>query len=172
MKKVLILIPLFCFCQSCSRTLLLSDRTFIHDDPYKVTSIKFVNDTICTYEQQFLCDLDEQYRKTRITCTYKVMDKKIILKNTTKYADSLNIQCFKLPESQIRKCSFMNKELMENKPLVLGDQGNLSIIDMYGYIDNITTDTLTYKKKTILHKKWNSCYPFLMFVSTPFREKK
>lgn len=169
MKRFLYITLLVVLHQSCSNALVLTNRTFVTDNPYKKDALEFVNDSICIYEQVFLCDLDDQYKVTKTTCTYKTQKKSIILMNTDLNADST---CFRLPETELKKCHFFNEELDSQTPLRLGAPKKITNVDAYGYIDVITIDTLKYKSKTIIHNKWNYCAQFPIYTSIPFYEDK
>jgi hypothetical protein len=151
--------------------LVLSGKTYTNENPYKISSIKFINDSICIYLQEFLCDLDTQFRKTIVVCYYQINKDKIILKNSSTHPDSINSTCFKLPDKEISKCKFLEDELNTAKVLIIDDP-RFSKLELYGYIDNITTDTLFYKKKTIYYGKRNKCCHPSIYILKPFHEIK
>jgi hypothetical protein len=171
-KKIHYLIFLLLICQSCTNQLIMVNKTFFDDDPFKSNSFQFINDSVCLYKQTFKCDIDEKLKDTKTVCSYKVDKNRIILKNLTVHPDSMSIPWFKLSESQIKKCFFLNNELLEKKPLIIGAPPQISKIDSYGYINNITTDTLIYKKKTLYYNKWITYPKYSLFITIPLHEKK
>lgn len=172
MNKILYFILILIICQSCAKQLILIDKTFVDGDLYKANSLHFINDSVCIYKQIFLCDVDEQFKETKISCSYKINKNRIILRNLDIQSDSNNIPWFKLSEAEIRKCNFLNDELSEKKPIIIGAPPHISKIDIYGYINNITTDTLIYRKKTIYYNKWNNYTEYPIYITIPLREKK
>lgn len=172
MSKIFYSIIIIVICQACTRQLILINKTFIDDDPFKTNSLQFINDSICIYKQLFLCDIDEQYKETKIRCSYKINENMIILRNLMMQADSNNILWLKLPESEITKCYFLRDELLGKKPILIGAPPNIPMTDIYGYINNITTDTLIYKKRTIYYNKRNTYIEYPVWISIELREKK
>jgi hypothetical protein len=158
--------------QSCSKMIVLTNKTFVDNDTIRMNSIQFMNDSVCIYVQKFLCDIDERYKETKIISHYEIIKKKIILKNLTLNPDSLNTPCYRLPESEIKKCHFFNDPPLKSKFILAGAPGSFSKADVYGYINNITTDTLYYKKGTILYTKWYNCNRYPIYLPTLFYEKK
>jgi hypothetical protein len=165
MNKILYLIYLLSICISCSpKVLVLKNKTFISGDPSKkIFSFHFINDSICIYEQKYQCEIDEKYRSTKIICHYWINKKEIILKNMTKDLDSLQTTCIMLPDSELKKCTFLNDELLKAPSNFIGPSQS-NALEMYGYIDNIIIDTLLYKKKQIYYGKQVECFDVLYRV--------
>lgn len=152
--------------------LVLNNRTFVDNDTIKASSLQFINDSVCIYEQKFLCDIDKPFKETKIVAHYETFKKKIILRNMTMHSDSINATCFSLPESEIKKCNFFNEVFLKPKYILAGAPGSISKADIYGYINNITKDTLSYKRGTIYYSKWNNCVQYPLFITISFTEKK
>jgi len=136
---------------------VLQNRTFVSGDSIKILSLQFIDDSTCIYEQEYQCDVDEKFRNTRIICDYQVNENRIILKNKTTDLDSLSSTCFKLPDSEVKKCNNFNEDKFKDTNFTIGPSGP-DIIAWYGYIDNITIDTLFYEKKQIHYAKMIECF--------------
>src|SRR4030042_295910 len=163
MKKLIYIAVLLVF-SSCSKELILTNKIYFCGDSIKVNTIHFLNDSICNYEQKYLCEIEEPYKKTVEICHYKIHKNLIILKNLTKDSDSIGSTYFKIPDSELNKCSFFNEKLPDNGQIRMGAPRTISNTEMFGFINNITTDTLLFKKKVIFYQKLYKLVPYPMVV--------
>lgn len=170
MKK-LIYIPIIFIFFSCSKKLILTNKMYVSGDSIKVSTLHFINDSICNYEQKYLCEIEEPYKNTVEICHYHIQKNSIILKNLTKDPDSIGTTYFKIPASELDKCSFFNEKLTDNEMIILGAPRALSNTEMFGFINNITDDTLLYRRKVIIYQKFFNLVPYPMFVIMSFYEK-
>lgn len=157
MKSIFYTVLILVIFGSCSPVLVLQDKTFVSGDSIKIFTLQFVDDSTCVYEQNYRCDIDEKFRDTRIFCDYQVNKNRIILKNKTTDMDSLSSECFKLPESEIKKCNNFNEDKVKDSGFTIGPS-EPNVLAWYGYIDNITIDTLFYKKRQIHYAKRVECF--------------
>jgi|WetSurMetagenome_2_1015567.scaffolds.fasta_scaffold02947_4 hypothetical protein len=156
---------------SCSRHISMINRTFIKGDSIKTNSLSFLSDSLCVYKQEYLIDLPKPYKEVKNICHYTRIGNRIILKNMTSSSDSANSTCFQIPKSILDKTEFFTPPASDSI-IIIGARPKLSRIDIYGYIDNITTDILKAKRHTIFYQKINKCFPYYMVTLQPFKERK
>jgi hypothetical protein len=115
--------------------------------------------------------MQNPFREVKIICKYKALKNKIILENLTSNPDSIGVTCFIIPEGELLRCSLINEKLFERKAILIDAHKTFTMHDLYGYINNVITDTLLYKRNAILYNKLNRCHPYTMYVHSTFREE-
>ena len=171
LSVTLIIVTFVILTLSCSHKITMAHRTFNTGDSNKISSLNFINDTICVYEQQFLFNMPTPYKKVKIICHYAIEKKKLILKNITTNRDSSNVTCFRIPEVDLNRIDFFKPPILTDS-IILGKPPTLTRIDLYGFIDNITVDTLIINRHKIYYNKKNDCFQYYMFISKKFLEKQ
>lgn len=111
------------------------------------------------------------FREVKIICKYKALKNMIILENLTSNPDSIGVTCFIIPEGELLKCSLINENLFERKAILIDAKKTFTMHDLYGYINNVSTDTLLYKRNAIQYNKPNRCHPYTIYVHSTFREE-
>jgi hypothetical protein len=172
MKRILEIISILILNLACSNNIRLSNRYFESGDSNKLNSFAFINDTICIYKQEFLFDMPDDYKAAIIKCNYSVENNNVILKNLSKNKDSLKMTCFRIPEEVLSTIGFFQPDTLKSKYIYLGAPPTISRIDLYGYIDNITIDTMTIKRRSIVYDKRNKCCNYYFWISQKFKEVK
>jgi len=167
----LFLLTLVVLVQSCALQIKLADKVFSQGDSIKVSSISFLDDNLCIYKQEYLIDVPQPYNEIRNVCSYSIIKKNLVLKNLTSDNDSIDSPCFQIPQEILGKIDFFIPNASDSI-IVIGAPPRLSRIDIYGYLDNITIDTLKLKRNKIIYPKVNKCFPHFMVTSTTFMEIK
>jgi hypothetical protein len=185
MRRFLFISIIVVISTSCSKTIFinLSNKEFIKGEykeeyPYTVEKLNFINNSICIYTQEFLCDIDSAYKITQTICSYSVKDNYIILENARKDSsyNNLFLNCIPLPDSIIQQCKYMRDDLLDIQSRLtgIGVPPPPSLVELYGYINIIQTDTLYYDRNIIYYIKCFrtiDSYRLLMIRGAFFVEK-
>ncbi len=119
--------------------------------------LNFINDSICIYTQEFLCDIDSAYKTTQIKCFYSVKNNYVVLSNLTKRncSDSNSMKCISLPYSIIQQCKYMREDLSNilSRPASIDAPPSISLAELYGFINIVQTDTLYYHNDVFFYNK-------------------
>lgn len=123
----------------------------------RLETIKFINDSICLYTQEYKCNIKE-YRKTEIQCTYKIVKDLVLLSSFDQPLFLKGLNCFSIPDSILKDCDFIFEDTKQNPFYInLPTQWNKS--NLYGFINNINgTDTLLYHKGCLFYSKKSECF--------------
>lgn len=160
---------------SCSKNIFvnLSTKDFVDENQYKIEKLNFVNDSICIYTQEFLCDIDSTYKTTQTVCSYNIKGNYIILENVVK--DSILARLVPLPDSVVQQCRYMRDDLLDilSRPIAIDAPPATSLAEIFGFINVIHTDILYYDRGIIYYKKsfkTIQSFQFLMIRTTFFVE--
>jgi hypothetical protein len=168
-SKSIILFLFLIFLCSCSKRYSLNNNEFLCLDLIRTHSLKFINDSICIYDQEFLCEMKQPYDFYRVNCKYFIEGNKIILKNLSEHPDSSVQTCFEIPDRAFDNCKPIIDEIKEESEIFRIPPKATLLIDVFRYYNNITTDTLTYKRRRIKYVKKVDCAPFMMVMGCEFK---
>jgi hypothetical protein len=169
MKFVLSLLLIFYFI-SCSN-IKLTHRYFECGDTIKVNSLSFVNDSQCIYKQEFLIEMPKEYQRVVTSCNYRIESNKLVLTNQLFEKNLIKSHCHRIPEEILNEVKFFQPDTTHKGYIYPGIPPTFSRMELYGYFDNITIDTMTIKRHYINFKKVNDCFPFYIFITGRFNEK-
>lgn len=156
----LLILPSFIFMYSCLsvKHTFFVNKQFFGMDSLKVDAIRFINDSVCIYSQEYKCDMDEIYKKIEIQCNYRIFKNLLFLEGVQRPAFLKGASCYVLPDSVLKKCNFIFEDTKES-PFYINPRTKWSKCNIYGYINNINgVDTLTYYKGCLLYAKQTKCF--------------
>jgi hypothetical protein len=151
MNKIYICICIIELLVSCSSKINLTNQHYENSNKYKKVTFSFINDSICIYNQELLCDLCDTDRVMSMKFYYYINKNKIILRKMMSNIDS----CYTLSKESMEKCYFLNEDYPENQ---VQSKKILSLIDIYGTFDIINDCIVYYKRGKIEFTGLNRCY--------------
>ena len=169
MKFVLSLLLILYFV-SCSN-FKLTQRYFECGDSIKVNSLSFVNDSQCVYKEEFLIEMPKEYQRKVTKCNYRIDLNKLVLTNQINDTNLIKSHCHRIPEEILNEVKFFQPDTTHEENIYPGMPPTFSRIELYGYFDNVTIDTMTIKRHYINFKKVYDCFPNYIFVTGRFNEK-
>jgi len=161
MKTLLTVTIVFLLLSSCTstRNINVCQREFVYEDSLKISSFRFINDSICVYTQEFAIDIGVQLQKTEIVCRYRI-DKNRIILNAVESPEFIAGKTYYSLSDSIKDI-YISKIVTKKWPLQVYNQ-QMDLADYYGHINGINTDTITYYKDDLLYIKCVYTKGFLM----------